>query len=497
MKKTGSITVFTSLFLAVFLLVFQVLLQSVQIAGGRVQAQAGVEEGLYSVFAGYDRELLERYHVFMVDGSYGTGVWKPECMYRTVKKCMEESCRPGGALSGVRGENLWKCSSVSGAITAYTLMPDERGRGYRAQAVDYMKDTLGIQGIQLLMKKYEQQKGVFEQQEKKGSDIDVKQSMDSYEKARKEAAQNQGQDLDNTEQQPTVVQVPADFVNPLDVIRQLQKKGILTLVIPVGKELSQKGLPKEERLSRREKLTGMGTPFYGEEDDTVLARGIFQAYIMQHLTNYTSTEHTTDPLRYQMEYVIGGKNTDQENLKAVVYRLLAAREAANMMYLLQDSTRQAEIHEMALVICAAIGLPALEGIVSLALQAAWAFGESLMDVRQLLAGGKVPLVKTGSTWMVSIHQLAKIMELLKNGRAVEQNGMTYQEYLGILLMTGKLEVQTERTMDVVETVIRGMSGKESFRLDQGVIYLEVDMGVTFAGNIFSVQRDYGYAMRSS
>lgn len=189
MKKSGSITVFTSLFLAVFLLVFQVLLQSVQIGGGRVQAETGVEEGLYSVFAGYDRELLERYHVFMVDGSYGTGVWKPECMYQTVKKCMEESCRPDGAISGVRGENLWKCSSVSGAITAYTLMSDEHGRGYRAQAVDYMKETLGIQGIQLLMKKYEQQKDIFEQQEKRGSDIDVKQSMDSYEKARKEAGQ--------------------------------------------------------------------------------------------------------------------------------------------------------------------------------------------------------------------------------------------------------------------------------------------------------------------
>ena len=91
MKKSGSITVFTSLFLAVFLLVFQVLLQSVQIGGGRVQAETGVEEGLYSVFAGDDRELLERYHVFMVDGSYGTGVWKPECMYQTVKKCMELS----------------------------------------------------------------------------------------------------------------------------------------------------------------------------------------------------------------------------------------------------------------------------------------------------------------------------------------------------------------------------------------------------------------------
>ena len=496
MKKSGSITVFTSLFLAVFLLVFLVLLQSVQIGGGRVQAETGVEEGLYSVFAGYDWELLERYHVFMVDGSYGTGVWKPECMYQTVKKCMEESCRPDGAISGVRGENLWKCSSVSGAITAYTLMSDEHGRGYRAQAVDYMKETLGIQGIQLLMKKYEQQKDIFEQQEKRGSDIDVKQSMDSYEKARKEAGQNQGQDPDNTGQQPAVVQVPADFVNPLDVIRQLQKKSILALVVPAGKELSQKGLSKEKRLSRREKQTGMGIPFYGAQEDTVLTRGIFQAYMMQHLTDYTSMEHATDPLRYQLEYVIGGKNTDQENLKAVVYRLLAAREAANMMYLLQDPTRQAEIHEMALVICAAIGFPALEGIVSLALQAAWAFGESLLDVRQLLAGGKVPLVKTGDTWMVSLHQLAKITELLKNSRAVEQKGMTYQEYLGILLMTGKSEVQTERTMDIVETVIRGMSGKENFRLDQGVIYLEVDMGVTFAEKTFSLQRDYGYAMGS-
>ncbi len=496
MKKSGSITVFTSLFLAVFLLVFQVLLQSVQIAGGRVQAEAGVEEGLYSVFAGYDWELLERYHIFMVDGSYGTGVWKPERMYRTVKKCMEESCRPGGAISGVRGENLWKCSSVSGAITAYTLMSDEHGRGYRAQAVDYMKDTLGIQGIQLLMEKYEQQKNIFEEQEKQGSEIDVKETMDNYEKAKKEAAQDQDSGSESEDPQQTEVSVPADFVNPLDVIRQLQKKGILALVVPQGKELSQKGLSKEELFSKREKLTGMGTPFYGKDEDGVLAKGIFQAYMIQHLTDYTSTEHTTDPVRYQLEYVIGGKTTDQENLKAVVYRLLAAREAANLMYLLQDQTRQAEIHEMALIICSAIGLPALEGVVSLALQAAWAFGESLMDVRQLLAGGKVPLVKTGSTWMVSINQLAKITELLKNGKTVEQKGMTYQEYLGILLLTGKTEVQTERTMDVVEAVMRNLPGKEGFRLDQGVIYLETDMKVTLAGNTFSIQRDYGYAMGS-
>ena len=68
MRKKGSVTLFFSLFLAVLLVVIQVIFRSVQIAGGKVQAETGVEEGLYSVFAGYDRELLKRYHVFFLDG---------------------------------------------------------------------------------------------------------------------------------------------------------------------------------------------------------------------------------------------------------------------------------------------------------------------------------------------------------------------------------------------------------------------------------------------
>ena len=448
MKKSGSITVFTSLFLAVFLLVFQVLLQSVQIGGGRVQAETGVEEGLYSVFAGYDRELLERYHVFMVDGSYGTGVWKPECMYQTVKKCMEESCRPDGAISGVRGENLWKCSSVSGAITAYTLMSDEHGRGYRAQAVDYMKETLGIQGIQLLMKKYEQQKDIFEQQEKRGSDIDVKQSMDSYEKARKEAGQNQGQDPDNTGQQPAVVQVPADFVNPLDVIRQLQKKSILALVVPAGKELSQKGLPKEKRLSRREKQTGMGIPFYGAQEDTVLTRGIFQSYMMQHLTDYTSMEHATDPLRYQLEYVIGGKNTDQENLKAVVSRLLLMREGANLLYLETNPTKSQEAMDVALALTSAFANPELAEPVKHAILAAWAYAESISDVRILLNGGKVSLIKSDVQWHTDLKHLGDTLNTSEKN--TEQEGLSYGGYLQLLLWTMSNEKISQRSINLIE-----------------------------------------------
>lgn len=150
---------------------------------------------------------------------------------------------------------------------------------------------------------------------------------------------------------------------------------------------------------------------------------------------------------------------------------------------------------------AELQIQGVENLVRLEAKPANMEGNRAITIRDLIRTAlrmapKVPLVKTGGTWMLSIQQLAKITELLKNSRAVEQKGMTYQEYLGILLMTGKSEVQTERTMDIVEAVIRGMSGKENFRLDQGVIYLEVDMGVTFAERTFSLQRDYGYAMGS-
>ena len=89
MKKSGSITVFTSFFLAVFLLVFQVLLQSVQIGGGRrTRTETGVEgRAVFGYLPGSDVGTARKgIIVFMVDGSYGTGVWKPECMYTNGKK---------------------------------------------------------------------------------------------------------------------------------------------------------------------------------------------------------------------------------------------------------------------------------------------------------------------------------------------------------------------------------------------------------------------------
>lgn len=501
MKKKGSVTVFFSLFMAVFLVLIQVVFRSVQIAGGRVQAESGVEEGLYSVFAGYDRELFERYHVFFLDGGYGTGKLQPGRMYQVVEEGLMKSCFPGKKTPGIRGENLWECSKKSGAITGYTLAADQRGRAFKIQAADYMKETAGIQGIQLLLEREKVQSQIVEEQEKEGTLERAKEAQKAYEEAREQAgkqAEETSDHQESTEENENQVTVPRDFVNPLEVIKQLRTRGILALVLPGDTEISQSSFAGVISLTEGKCQSGMGTLHYGENPDTVWNDLIFREYMMKHLDCYGSKNANQDEakerLAYQLEYVIAGKETDRDNLKSVVSRLLAVREAANMVYLMKDPVSQSQIHDMALIICSAIGLPVLESVVSLALQAAWAFGESVLDLRQLLQGGNVPLVKTKSSWSLSLDHLGEFPQLFQQKQEIHKEGLSYTDYLRILLSTGKSENQVLRTMDVVQQTMRTIEGQQNFQMDLCVSYLQVEMEISCGNRDFSIQREYGYEM---
>jgi hypothetical protein len=506
LKKKGSVTLFFSLLMAVLLVLIQIVFRSVQIAGGKVQAEAGVEEGLYSVFAGYDRELFEKYHVFFLDGGYGTGKLQPGCMYQKVEECLKKSCAPG-KLTGIRGENLWKFSSVSGAITGYTLATDQQGRAFKLQAIDYMKETAGIQGIQLLLGTLWEQQEIVKTQENQGTLEQAKEAQILYEKAQKEASSQersetsesqtgeldgQGQPVQPEPPENTVI-VPADFVNPLEIVGPMQKLGILSLVLPQGASVSEGRIDSGDRLENRSCETGMGTLFYGDDPDSVMGNLIFQEYVMKHLKSYDDQSQEAG-LRYQLEYAAAGKNTDMENLKSVVKRLLLMREAANMAYLIQNPACQAQVQEVSLLICTAIGLPALEKIVSLALEVCWAFAESVLDIRQLLTGGRIPLIKTGESWCLSLEKLGKLPQILQEKQKNKGKGLSYREYLRILIGLENSKKLVFRTMDVVEQTMRKVEGKEEFRMDRAVSYLQVEMEVTCSRHQFTIQRDYGYEM---
>ena len=61
-------------------------------------------------------------------------------------------------MKPVLKQNSQKLSVVQGGLSGYRLATDENGEVFYRQAVSYMKDTLGSQGVQKLIQKFQEKK---------------------------------------------------------------------------------------------------------------------------------------------------------------------------------------------------------------------------------------------------------------------------------------------------------------------------------------------------
>ena len=129
-----------------------------------------------------------------------------------------------------------------------------------------------------------------------------------------------------------------------------------------------------------------------------------------------------------------------ENLKGVVNRLLFIREAANVLYLFTDSQKQSEAEALAIAVAAVTGLPALVELIKISIILAWGYAESVVDVKTLLKGGKVPIMKTSKDWKVSIENLLHFQNV-DTGKEENDKGLSYLDYLKIFLFYFTLVVR--------------------------------------------------------
>ena len=62
-QKQGSISVFLALILGLMISLLSAGIESVRTAAARVQVLNGLDIGLYSLFAQYDRAMLDKYDI--------------------------------------------------------------------------------------------------------------------------------------------------------------------------------------------------------------------------------------------------------------------------------------------------------------------------------------------------------------------------------------------------------------------------------------------------
>lgn len=477
--KRGQITVFLSLILCLVLSVLLAGIESARTAGMRMKLENAMDMGLDSVFAEYHRELLQRYDLYFIDTSYGNGNASPFYTGEHLREYMAYNLKPQ------KGQMLFGTVDFTGLVpekvevSGFSLATDGNGAVFKRQAIHYIKDTYGISIINNLRKQ------IHTYQSRNIADRDIDQERESAERNLREW-KIPTEDGEESERSVTIDN-PADDVNGL-------RSGILRLVISDGMSVSQKKFSLSDLVSQREIQKGDGIAGNSEDLDSPVNELLFGKYIEKKYSTFTKPL-SHEALEYEIEYILCGKGSDQENLEKVVGKLLKLREAANVIYLFSNASKQAQAEALAATIAAAAGFPVLTELIKYTLLFAWAFVESVIDVRTLLNGGKVPLIKTDEDWNFAIDNIRNFREHLDCGKSSER-GLLYGDYLQIFLYFQNKIQKVYRCMDVIELNLRKTAGNLYFCMDGCMDYMEAEVtAVSGYGYTYRIKRDYGYEKR--
>lgn len=484
MKAKGSITIMLCLTLTIMTALVGACFRSVQNASARAVAAGGADAALYSLFGEYDRELLERYDLFFLDGAYGGSSLKLGKVTDRITYGMEK----------VLETDLMKTSVRQCGLTAYCLATDSGGESFRRQAAAWARDSLGSQAVSRLLKQAKGESETIRALEERGENLQEGETLEEYDRMLEASREADTGEAKSAEEE--AMPVPGDE-NPIEIFRQVKKMGVLGLVIPDSKDISEKQAEISGFLSRRTLLQGFENSRGRPEDAGGSENLLYQEYVLKKMGSYSEPCREGD-LSYQVEYILAGQSSDQENLRRVVQRLLLIREAANYAAIYTDPVKRGQAASLGLTLASAAGVPAAQQLAETLVILCWAYGESLLDVRDLLAGGRVPLVKNQGQWKLSLNNLPHILELLREEGGTGTEGMEYKGYLRVLLYLSLEKEDTEvyRCMDMVENVIRKTEGKGGFRLDQCLESAEAELILTGPqGQEWSLIRSYGYDMR--
>ena len=177
-------------------------------------------------------------------------------------------------------------------------------------------------------------------------------------------------------------------------------------------------------------------------------------------------------LDYEMEYVICGEDAEWENLEGALDRIMLIREAANVAYLIQDEEKMALAKTLAELVGLMAGEnPVVVQVVQAGIIGAWAYLESVLDVRALVAGEVIPLIKQESEWTTDVTNILAVLDESAKAKACV-NGLRYTDYLKQLLFMTADEKMAYRMMEVMEISMQRKKNYINCRMDHMLVALK-------------------------
>lgn len=405
MNNKGQITVFLSLLMVTMLLLGLSVVEIVRVNMGKAKAAEAAAGAVCDVKAAYHRELFEEYHLLAVDKCLGgQGEGKTE---QLAQDYLEYTL---GGDDGMTVEQV--------VLSDDTSLIEDDCEGMKEQITSYMELYVELQGVDKLLSLMDAETAAGET------------SADAIEQGRNEEAGD------------TDLWVGED---PRSVLKRVLSGGALSVVIsdggyPSSAAFDTEALPSngsgqsdggwrnidfEDIDELEEQLEGVQDSPAEELTDNLYGIG----YALEFFNCYTDDDRDR-PLDCEVEYMVCGRDNDHDNLEGVVNRIIVHRLPVNLAYLMTDSTKVAEAEAIAAVLALIPGVT--YSAAKYLLLGCWAYAETLADIRVLLAGNSVQLIKSAGSWHTDISNIGALANVQNDGYE-GADAIDYKGFLAILL----------------------------------------------------------------
>ena len=455
----ATMTVFMGMTILMILSIFFSLLEVLHYVSLREESVMLSKIGIESMFADYCRPMWDEYGILGIDGGYGGESFDMEMMVNRMEEYLADNVNVGEFS---RGGNHLSLSEDQCAVMSYGLMTDKAGAPFMKECAE-----AAMYGLpESLLDGLTEQADFAADGQMDWEDM-LEAGDDAYQEALEEKqAGQENEDGTEDDQNENGSELTAEEMeeigNPIEMVLEWKDEGILKQVVSMD-AVSAKKLTSENRVSVRRLAKG------NSKEEPVVSpadRLLFQYYLSESFSSYTHPKERKG-LSYELEYVIGGEDSDKENLAETVERLLVYRGAMNLISFPRGGDKTAKTQAVAAALAAAVANPLIEPVLTTGVTAAWVYAESVLDVRTLLRGGKVAVIKSPEEWTSDLYALGACLDM--DYRARESNsGVDYQSCLIAMLTMVSHDKVGLRALDVIENELRQLPDYRNVKLDNFV-----------------------------
>lgn len=439
-----------------------VILEVVRYSGMKNVILEAQKNAAHSVLSNYNQKLWENYKI------YGLNIEYP--VIQNTKRYIENGI---GNEEWIQGIDFYQGEVCQTSILENKRITDHEGEDFYLQALRYEKIHLP----KVLLSKWID---ALKKQHKEAESISEKEILDSSKDAVSKVENGKWEEEKGEPVSSKEAEEYKELKNPVKEYCSRMGMSLTQQVVEDTSKVSHSELPSG-KVQSWDVMEKGNIQASNSSEGTTVDQLLFCSYLSEHFSYLTNIKDKRD-FQYQLEYILTGREKEDEALEDTLQKMKWLRMGVNYLYLLTSTTQSQKAMAYAVALVGFTGIQPIIEAVKLGILFVWSYVETIKELKCLAAGKRIPLIKTDQNFRSDLKHLFDQNEKVSWDQD-QSTLLGYKEFIEIFLFFEDSGKQKLRAIHCMNLDLFGREGKRS--LDQFYSQLELKVTTEFS-NIFEV-----------